>query len=707
MANIVESVLYNMGGEESTRPDYFRSGVIRSILNPGKENLSDLFSSMHLSGPFVNQRNNHIWASDEYDFGSVSSIHPIGEVPLNESQIAIVEAEIKTIDGLTGSKTAKITQACMGGVNEWYFAARHIANNTPSLLNTNFKAGPYNSSTILIKHEDGSTELISPSDYASFNWYIGAVYDIWENGSYTGVSRVFIYEMYSGNIPLNGVINDRLSFKENFHIAPLRVNNVSFDSSPYWNDPTAPVEKFFKDRTGAELTTILEDIEDIPEIADIDHVFYVPGVQVNCERFGGLRYVYEFFRSLIRINDPNADQEITDWEFFNGGFPGTRVHDCFAIHPWIPFDVDYRWIDISEHTSFGVVAGLNPGELKWVVEPDITTNNTGYTQQSGDYGFYFENVSSGSISRVTLYHQIDDTIYRRLDIRGMVFINNVYGSDKIHYDLKDAIQETDPSGFFVFLNMGVLNRLSISERNEVIGSSNLLLFNMYEVVKQRHKSNSFWTIIFGVVLSALIFPAGVGVLGAHGTIGAALGFQGTSAVIAGAVVNVTAAIVLNDSIFKLSQEIFKGKTGIVIGAIVSFLIGTGVANYQQTGKFSFDFNNLSVSENLIRLSDSVTGVTNKLISEELSDLQSELDTIVEDYFEELSKIDSAFDDLEDSNISLKGVGLYQTGSSELVSEPRDMFLKRTLLTGSDIASLTMNMIGEFSESTLNLPTMIE
>jgi hypothetical protein len=197
-------------------------------------------------------------------------------------------------------------------------------------------------------------------------------------------------------------------------------------------------------------------------------------------------------------------------------------------------------------------------------------------------------------------------------------------------------------------------------------------------------------------------------LGANAAVGVTLGFTAGSlaAAIAGAVANAIAAIVLTQVISVVSVEVFGEKWGKLIAAVVSVMVMNMSASYQQTGSFSMDWGKFMRVDNLIGMTDSVaTGVTGYANSK-ISGIESDMAEATEEYEDDIQKIIKRMDELGYSDVDLDPLMFLQQDNLDnrnVTSEPSEIFLRRTLLTGSDIIEIDHSLIHDFVEISLKLP----
>src|SRR5690606_2483021 len=111
------------------------------------------------------------------------------------------------------------------------------------------------------------------------------------------------------------------------------------------------------------------------------------------------------------------------------------------------------------------------------------------------------------------------------------------------------------------------------------------------IKKQRWYERGIFKILFAIVIAiaSVLFTggAGIGLLGAHLSVGVSLGFSGMTAAIVGSVVNALAAMVLTTLIEKVATEL--GVLGQIIGSIFMMFVGNMISSIQRTGTMALDW----------------------------------------------------------------------------------------------------------------------
>jgi len=442
-------------------------------------------------------------------------------------------------------------------------------------------------------------------------------------------------------------------------------------------------------------------------------------------------YLYKFFQSLILYQVSSYADYITyqlgsleqnaanlKWQRWkNANIANNPFNPLYGLAPDDFLDTLTSSAALNELRIHADQLGSFDMRLRWssIRESQHTGNAKTFdgdtsrgTAAVGDYWFHAQE------EKTYLFYQSGIYSYTKLEVINLVHKNYVYGAHAVSISGSAALAEEDESGFLIPLHYPALKSLGLSKGSQIATASSYLVFNAYQNVTIKWwQKESFRKILMIVTVAASIFltPAAalgskVGVLGTNATVGAYVGVTNVAAAaIVGQVVNSIAAIVVSQIINKASVELFGEKAGAIIGTIASFVALNTGTHYAATGNLNVDWEKVFSPENLSSLTNSVTDAYSKWVTADINEMQNEIERVESEYAQELDKIEAA----------AQAAGMGNTGSidpSILVDatspriESSDMFLNRTLLTGTDIIELSFALVHNYSAITLELPTQI-
>lgn len=559
--------------------------------------------------------------------------------------------------------------------------------------------------------------------------------------------RLFIYKMGGANTTLNNLSTIAATMDQFFPVVPLRRDNVSI-SDPTYSAYYDNVATAFEKLTGTDIADTLTEIENHADIDDIDHCYVVLGVELNAPENHGKRYLYEFLKELMSHQNTtiaevvtwSSDTAYTDyladlqaWQDAQSNpadplyqtpiptqvtrdMPNYNYLECYtpSSHLDLLYRIKLHWLAIGETDNVGLgQPGASVGDLWWEVLPDVTVDSIEVYAENGEVNpgtnWSATQISDQVVSHVKLYWQYAANNYKVLEIYGLYHENIIYEGHSVVITAKEALEDTTVSGFIVPMHYPTLKLLPLVHANELALTNRIMIFNSYEVVKQQWWQTGLFAFLFAILVAVvvgLVFPGAAGLLGTNLVVGSALGFTGTAALIVGAAVNAIAAVVLGMVIQMGAIALFGEELGAILSVVITFFAFHMVSNFFNNGQFAINWSELMKVDNLLKLTDAVAQGFSVWSEHKIADIAKEYEEAEQAYNEELDYINRHY-------LDILGYGqiyfdpLWMTDfseSPEIYPESRDAFISRTLLTGSEIADISLSLIGAFPEISLTLPT---
>lgn len=589
-------------------------------------------------------------------------------------------------------------------------------------------------------------------DAFRYNYWIQPI-----TGETISDQRVYIYRIGSGTPQLDNLEVAVATQREFFPMLPLRIDNKFIDE-PEYEDLYEITSKAYKKAFGSKIDMMIDELKDNDQIDDLDFAFMVFGVTINDKDRAAKAYMYEFLKGLIPLqNSSKAEHDGytayvqsqaeagINYNHYNElqrrklgweedlavieapvvpTYPQPRRTN-FVLDSKIPELQDYKitisWSYIQETLGAGRGrAGAKKGDYWFTKKPHDPMEVSPY-QNFQDQNLVMSVLYNSSVfnntKKIYLYHQTSKLTYRRLEIVGLEQSNYVYANKSVVIQAYDEVNNNEEeSGLFFPLHYPTMLNLSMKDQNQLSYSSRLLILNSYVRKKVRWYQRGIFKVIFSIaviVISMMVMgPAGFasapGILGTNMAVGAALGLSGMAAIIAGAVVNMVAAMVLTTVIQKASIELFGAKFGQIIGAIATFFAMKMGATYAKTGSLTMNWDKMFAPQNLLKLTESVSKGYTAFMQVKIEDLQEDYEKVSREYKDQLKVIEDRMNELYGNNLWIDPLLLTESTLAEDSSlrESSDSFLNRTLLTGTDIAEISLAMISEFPSATIKLPDAI-
>lgn len=461
----------------------------------------------------------------------------------------------------------------------------------------------------------------------------------------------------------------------------------------------------------------------------INYAYIIFGSSLNSPAFSAKRYIYEFFKLYGDYSPESANvfnsylqaQQAAqasreNWVTWSNAqqnpasplygtpepliipYPNAPVRSV-SLRSVAKLNLNYTisWTYIHSETGTGLLSGLTPRSIQIVESSSSVPQNNlgieiinGVIQQTPQY-----NPGSGAIQ---IKYQIDESNWEVLTITGLVCVNVIHRGRGIIMPATWALGQSDESEFIIPLHETPFRNMRLIDATQFAGSNTYLMLNYYSDTKQKfHETGFFKVIIIILIIFLTIYTGGTAGAAAPATLGStvasALGMTGIVATVFAAVVNAIAGLIISRIISKAAISLFGEKIGIIVAAIVSMVV-TGAMNSYFAGQpvnLLDSFN----SPNLLKLVGTISGDLAKHYQQQVMDLQKEAKNYAEEFEKESEKLNKLFSEEFANRAYIDPLEFYQRimESAQLYETP-DQFFGRTLMTGSDISTISLSALGE-------------
>lgn len=573
--------------------------------------------------------------------------------------------------------------------------------------------------------------------------------DIFES-DVIGGEQMFIYKVGTGNAALDALVSETGGISEFYPLMPVRIDNVSIMHESYANDYEQLVRGYRRAFQGERFSALVESVEENESIDDIDYAYVIFGVSLNVEEMACRKYIFNFMENLIsfqRSGSGNAMADLqADVNAYNSALNALEAWEnqvdnhtgnfgTLPDRPELPkisppptstirlaetkfgFDLRLNWIHIGieqfngNYGNRGDIPGgaVKKDDLLLINGPTFTWQERDtFNSWSGDGQETIVNFITKTIPSMYIYWQVDDGTYRRMQIWGFQHQNYIYGGKSVDITSSESLGDDEESGFVIPLHYPTFSDMNIVDYTQMSTANTHILFNSYEVTKQRWYQRGIFKIllvILIIVIAVVVFPgafaAGGGVLGGNLAVGAALGLTGTAALVAGVVANYIASIIISQVLSIVGTALFGEKWGAVFAAIAGFAFGMAMSGAS-----------LFSAQGLLGLGNAIANGYAGWVQGDINEMREDLESDRQAYEDRMDYIDGLMDELlggNDLNFnpmfltdSLNGNG-YGGGQRGYLPETSDEFIRRTTMTGTDIVDLTFSMVYDYVDVTNTLP----
>lgn len=564
--------------------------------------------------------------------------------------------------------------------------------------------------------------------------YIDMVYSSQTTSTQTiteaaGEPHMLIYKEGSGIPALDTMFETFANDSRFYPFIPLRSDKtwIEEDEDMYPLCKTA-----LRKSTGGKLPKVLKSLKDNDDIDDIQYIYGAFACALNSPEDTAKEYIYRFFQMAAEAfpADPNyptmesiiqayelanmsAEEYAQWWADNTSGSVVVSTPPAPPAYPVIPkreyrvrsdkgykFDMTVEWAYIFESTHSGEAwAGAKKGQLK--TQMGATVNLARKSFRTDAQGNLKEYTSSNNLPAFEMYWQDSATSYRKLTVYSLRHRNMVYKNKSVDSTAKEALDDAEESGFLIPLHTNIYRSMSLVHSTQLSTACTYLVLNSYKKVKQKwYQTGAFQVavIVVAIVISVVTVGTGsgvsAGILGAYGSVGAALGFAGIAAIIVGAIANSIAAMVVLSIIQTASTSLFGDKLGLIVSVVASF-VAMNVGTALSTGtSMSTMVANMANSQNLMLLTSSVGNGITEYINASTADTIRKTEEVLQQYNTDSKEIQSKYQEM----FGTAGMGVIDP-MSFIGIESLDTFLTRTLLTGTDIANMSIDMITNFADIT--------
>lgn len=547
--------------------------------------------------------------------------------------------------------------------------------------------------------------------------------------------KLFIYEIGSGNTELDSLYSEVTAFNDFFPIIPIRLEN-EFVSPDYKPEVYALSKKAYKRATSNSFDKLVEKIGENESLGDIDFAYAVFGVSLNVKENACKKYIYNFFKQLVDtqlINknifttwedkEKDVAEQLINWNTWKAGQSssnnplfGAEEPDMFpretsglneirvssnSVDKDIQYDIRISW----EYMLKGEGEGLcNPTAKPDTYFIEVVKDNFLPTM------VYTANYSTTSWNKPTIriYKQVTKENYVYIDVIGLEHRNYVYNGHYVSISAVDALEDAEESGFIIPLHGQTYRDLPLVDSTQMATACLFIVFNCYTITKQKWYQRGIFKIflIVAMIVISVAFPGlgigTVGVLGTNAAVGASLGFSGVTAAIVGAIANAAAALIISTLIEKTVVGIFGEKIGGFLSQIITFFVMMGASSFAQNGSFAINFGELTKIDNILKLTNALADGYVNYVQANITEMANDHEAYMENYNSQLREVQLMYSQEFGNTGSINP--MWFTNSNNIRIESGDTFLTRTLMVGSDLAEMSNELINNFADLSLKLPT---
>lgn len=536
---------------------------------------------------------------------------------------------------------------------------------------------------------------------------------------------------------------------------PIRLNNQDVKDN-YPEEVYERSKKALKKALDVDYDDIRATLNDNPSINDIDFAYVTLGVPLSTPDNLAKRYIYEFFK---RINDQaylTGEAEylawVLEWENVESSWdswlewkknvnnltysawknlePIKRPYpkmprntlQIATTNPTLWYNTSISWGFTKEYIGSGLLEPTAKAGDYWITyEAGDQYKEQVWVQKLTDITDFDDyeviDVKLDNVDNIYINWQVSNSQWRRIRVCGLLHTNTIYRGKAVYTTAQEAVTgkdmygvpiSTDPnyeSPFIIPLHLATFNSLPLKVRTQLACTCAYLLINCYDSEKQEwYETEAFKAFVYMVTAYLTLvglpqFLAGAGVFGTAAQAGLMIGLRGVLGIFLGYILNYLAAYLIMKVLIDAASNILGDELGLVIGTILGIVTLQTLTNISGGSSFFESLSSFSKADNLIMLSLATGNAYSESVSIETARMNDQFQYFNQEYSTIMGEIDKRLGDSGNTGI----LSTQEMTNALLLSfEHQDAFLQRTLLVGSDIASITQNLITNFVELTTSL-----
>ena len=309
--------------------------------------------------------------------------------------------------------------------------------------------------------------------------------------------------------------------------------------------------KGYARRLGVDMAGLIKAVKENPDEGEIDYMFVQPGTIISSPNQCAMEYHFNYFNRL-RLSLPDGKPALDAWiattnELMNkpsaNACPAqsVRIKDLDTETNCVNMEIGWRYMIYEEKT--GTLAKPYEQEVTRDANSLLTVKYWRPKLRPGEITYDF--------TKLIIRKRLTENTYAELTIVGLWHENYVYQGKSVQSGVWDAFNDKDGdfgTGFIIPLEIETFATLSGRERLQLAQEALHIIFNSYQVVKQKWYQTGIFA-VFMLIISVVIIVITWGTATPYVTalnvaIKAALITIGISATIAAALALVLTALVV-------------------------------------------------------------------------------------------------------------------------------------------------------------------
>lgn len=506
--------------------------------------------------------------------------------------------------------------------------------------------------------------------------------------------QYFLYEAGTGEYPvLDTILEESVEDSAYYPVVPLRVHNVDQTDPTNVPDEQFKTSKSLLRKLGLSFTDLGDKINENPDVAEIDHAFFVMGISLNSQHESSIEYLYEFFKYMALVS-PSSKETYTAWYEDHVNVTYASVPNTA---PYIPSNRvrlrqgDYNITVAFQYSELVVVNGS-------IGPVGTVTREMGVARPITVVNEFNKSVEISTDTAVLLFRkQITETTYEEVEVCGLEHINEIYKGRTYTTTAADSLNDLENQGFIIPLCVNIAESLDIITRTQMTYDCMFIVINSYHEQKVKwYQSSLFKLVMIAIAIVTAVYGGIAFVNGLNAAMASATA-AGTSVAWAAAsyiATQIAIGAALTYGISVLARYIAPNL--LFIAAAMMMVYGL-TSNFISSGASSV--NGLPYAAELMAAVPAVTKGTNMALQKSLEKSMEEMEELTATYEQTMDELKEKMDKLNaNPNISIED--MINTTAMNLF-ETTEQFFGRTLQMNPGVT--TLDSIQNYVDYALTLP----
>ncbi|QFR59800.1 hypothetical protein VOWphi5012_016 [Vibrio phage phi50-12] len=457
--------------------------------------------------------------------------------------------------------------------------------------------------------------------------------------------------------------NDIGPVNQFFPIVPLRLNKQSYTDPDLSDTELYKTSKSLLSKAGIVWKQLDEGINENPDIDDVNHAYIMNAISLETEDNYSKRYLFNYFLDLEAQSGITSD-DYEEWEKDSSETTTPPVNTLSITSGTWKSAISYYYI--KSKTVESTIGKIGTVDITINAFPRFTPQGFNYSTESVE-------------SKVLITRQITDTTCVELCVAGLVYRNEISGSGSfVRIGLDDLGKEDDETEILIPLNLGIVDKMTFTERHYVYYDSFKVVFNAFKKQKLKWYQTGFFKFVTIVIAIAVAVYTGY-----YQAVVAALSTAAAAGALALAIT--VAWLVIEAYIVKVTFEFIAKELGVEVAIILAAVLAVyGFGG----GLFDLPMANTAVFIGTVGLDSS--------ISYGIERIQAEYEAFQSYAIQKQEELDVVKESLEKPEAAFDIVGM-------LPMESPTSFYTRKLTT--NVAPVTLEAVSSYVDRALTLPTI--